>query len=145
MNATLRLGWRPILIAYAACLLGLAVLDAIWLGIVAADFYQTRIGHLMATTPRLDAALAFYLIYPAAIVLFAVKPAIEGDNASSAWRLGAAFGFFAYATYDLSNLASLRDWPVLVSAVDMVWGTVLSATTAWLGHRAARAAMARYP
>ena len=137
MNKSQRLGWRPIAAAYLVCLLGLALLDAVWLGYVAADFYRDRIGHLMAATPRVDAAVAFYLIYPAAIVLFAIKPAIDASSPSRGAKLGAAFGFFAYATYDLTNLATLRDWSVPVSVLDVAWGAAISAVLAWLGQRAA--------
>lgn len=121
--------------AYAACLVLLGALDAIWLGVAAAGFYQAGIGHLMAASPRLDAVLAFYLMYPVGILVFAVRPA---RNAAQAAGWGAALGCFAYATYDLTNLATLRDWPVLVSVVDIAWGTVLGAALGWAGFLVAR-------
>ncbi len=129
--------------AYGACLLALALLDAVWLGLVAADFYRAHLGHLMAEQPRFDAAIAFYLIYPAGVVLFAVRPAVESESSAKALQLGAAFGFFVYATYDLTNLATLRDWSVLVSVIDVAWGTGLSACISWLGLRAALAVARR--
>lgn len=128
------------LCAYAAALVALGLLDAVWLGIVAPDFYRAWIGHLMADTPRLDAALAFYLLYPVGVVLFAVAPAFDQARATRAVRLGAAFGFFCYATYDLTSLSTLRNWSVLVTLVDVIWGSVVTAATAWAGHRGARLA-----
>jgi uncharacterized membrane protein len=125
------------LCAYAAALVALGALDALWLGIVAPDFYRAWIGHLMAATPRLDAALAFYLIYPIGVVLFAVAPSFGQSGSGHAVRYGAAFGFFCYATYDLTSLATLRDWSVLVSLVDIAWGVVITAAAAWAGHRGA--------
>lgn len=126
------------LFAYVAAVLMLAGLDAVWLGFVATDFYRAQIGHLMAPAPRLGVAAAFYLLYLGGVLLFAVKPALELRSAGRALALGAAFGFFAYMTYDLTNLATLRDWPVSVAVVDMAWGSFLSAASAWGGYQAAR-------
>ncbi len=140
MNNNRTSAMKSLIVAYAVCLPVLAVLDAVWLGLLAADFYQANIGHLMAASPRLGAALAFYLIYPLGVVIFCIRPALQGGTASTAPVLGAALGFFAYATYDLTNLATLRDWPVLVSAVDVAWGMLVTALVAWAGQRAGRAA-----
>ena len=123
--------------AYVAAVLVLAALDAAWLGFVATDFYRVQIGHLMAPAPRLGVAAAFYLLYLGGVLLFAVKPALDAQSAGRALALGAAFGFFAYMTYDLTNLATLRDWPVLVAVVDIAWGMFVSAASAWAAYRAA--------
>ena len=110
--------------AYAAALVALGVLDALWLGVVAPDFYRAWIGHLMAATPRLDAALAFYLMYPVGVRAVRRRAFVRRRRARGAQsRYGAAFGFFCYATYDLTSLATLRDWSVLVSLVDVAWGS----------------------
>lgn len=127
------------LAAYGGALAVLVVMDAVWLGFVATDFYRDRIGHLMAAQPRFGVAAAFYLLYLVGVVIFAVRPALAAGSATRALVLGGGFGFFAYMTYDLTNLATLRDWPVMVAVVDMTWGTVLSAASAWGGYRAARA------
>ncbi|WP_418317496.1 DUF2177 family protein [Piscinibacter sakaiensis] len=128
---------KRLAIAYGVGVLLLALLDALWLGIVAADFYQSRLAHLMAESPRLDAALAFYLMYPAGVLLFAVRPALAAGGAARAAWLGAALGFFAYATYDLTNLATLRDWPLPIVFVDIAWGSAITAAIAWATCRAA--------
>lgn len=133
------------LAAYAGALAVLVVMDAVWLGLVATDFYRERIGHLMAAAPRLGVAAAFYLLYLVGVVIFAVRPALAAGSGVRALGLGAGFGFFAYMTYDLTNLATLRDWPVMVAVVDMAWGTTLSAASAWGGYRAARAVGGRSP
>lgn len=109
-------------------------IDLFWLGVVARDFYQERLGYLMK--PRVDwiAAILFYLVFIIGIVIFAIKPALELRSAMHALLWGALFGFFTYATYDLTNLATVRDWPLIVTVVDLVWGTVLCAAVAWAGY-----------
>ena len=105
------------------------IIDMIWLGTVATKFYQSQIGFIMGPI-NWPAAIVFYLIYIVGIIFFAVNPALEVGSLGKAIMLGALFGFFTYATYDLTNLATLKDWPVTVVIVDMLWGTVLSASVA---------------
>jgi len=124
------------LVAYGAALLAVLVLDAIWLGLVASGFYAHNIGHLMAASPNLVAALLFYVAYPAGLIFFAVAPNRGQKGWPTAAAYGAAFGFFAYGTYDLSNLATLRDWPLTVSIVDVTWGCLVSAVGASAGKLA---------
>jgi len=100
--------------------------DMVWLGLVAKNFYVSQIGHLMGPV-NWPAAILFYLIFLVGLVIFAIQPAFLAGSVGKALLFGALFGFFTYATYDLTNLATLKDWPVLVSIVDMVWGTVLGA------------------
>jgi uncharacterized membrane protein len=99
--------------------------DAIWLGLVAPKFYKANIGHLMAEKPNFVAAGIFYLIFIVGVVFFTYSAIIEKDF-SKALLAGAVFGFMTYATYDLTNLATLRDWPIMVTVVDLIWGTFLS-------------------
>lgn len=101
-------------------------IDAIWLGLVAPKFYKSQIGHLMAESPNLIAALVFYLVFIVGVVYFVVNPAIEAQSISKAIVAGLLFGFMTYATYDLTNLATLKDWPITVTIVDLVWGSFLS-------------------
>jgi uncharacterized membrane protein len=108
------------------------VIDLLWLGVIAKDFYQRKLGYLMRPQVNWTAAILFYLIFIAGIVLFAVKPALEQGSPMRALVLGALFGFFAYATYDLTNLATVKDWPLAVTIVDLVWGTVLCGSVSWL-------------
>lgn len=99
--------------------------DMIWLGYVARNFYKEQLQALLSPQVNWTAALLFYCIYIAGILFFAVRPGLETGSLAKACLLGALFGFFTYATYDLTNLATLRDWPILVTAVDIAWGTVL--------------------
>lgn len=124
------------LAAYGAALVAVLALDAVWLGLVASGFYASAIGHLMAARPNLVAALLFYIAYPVGLVIFAIAPARGQADWRGAAARGAAFGFFAYGTYDLSNLATLRDWPVTVSLVDVAWGCCVSAAGATAGRLA---------
>ena len=106
------------------------VIDALWLGVVARDLYQQEMGSLMADPPRWLAAAAFYLAYPLGLVIFAVRPALAAHSAGHAMVLGGLFGLFAYGTYDLTNLAVLRDWLLRLAFIDLAWGTFASAVSA---------------
>ncbi len=110
------------------------LIDLFWLGILARNFYRDRLGHLMRPTVNWTAAAIFYLLFIAGIVIFAVKPALEAQSSRSALLHGAFFGLVAYATYDLTNLATIRDWPLVVTVVDLIWGTVLCSTVSWIGY-----------
>jgi len=100
-------------------------IDMLWLGVLARSFYQTNLRHLLSPEVNWPAAFVFYFIYIAGILLFAVRPGLEAQSLGKACLWGALFGFFTYATYDLTNLATLRDWPLNVVLVDIAWGTVL--------------------
>ncbi len=104
-------------------------IDMVWLGYVASSFYREQIGHLLGPI-NWPVAIAFYFIFLVGLLIFAIGPALQGKGLGHAILFGALFGFFTYATYDLTNWATLRDWPALVVFVDLVWGTVLSATVA---------------
>lgn len=129
---------RTHIIAWAGAFVPFLAIDLVWLGVIARDFYAGQLGALMAPRPRWGIALAFYAAYCAGIVLFAVMPGMAADSILRTMLLGAALGALAYGTYDLTNLATLRGWPVLLSVVDIVWGTVLTALTAGLSHLAVR-------
>jgi uncharacterized membrane protein len=116
--------------AFVAGLVAMAVIDGIWLALVARNFYQSNLGHLLAESTNWPPAIAFYLIYVAGVTFFATQPGIDDGSAFTAAGRGAILGFFAYATYDLTNHATLRDWPTLVTVVDMAWGAVLTAAIA---------------
>ena len=100
-------------------------IDLLWLGVVAKNFYQNNLSHLLSPAVNWSAALLFYFIYIAGIILFAVKPGLDTGSLAKAAIWGALFGFFTYATYDLTNLATLKDWPLKVVVVDIAWGTLL--------------------
>lgn len=105
-------------------------IDMIWLGFVARGFYRNNLGHLLRPDVNWTAAVIFYLLYILGILIFAVMPALEKNSLRQAVILGGLFGFFAYATYDLTNLATLKDWPGNVVLVDIAWGVVLTASVA---------------
>jgi uncharacterized membrane protein len=120
-------------VAYLAVACVMVVVDMLWLGVIAKSFYQGAIGHLMAEQPRVSAALAFYVLYTLGLMIFAVTPEPSNPAWQRAALMGALFGFFAYATYDLSNLATLNGWPVHLALADMLWGAALSALAAGAG------------
>lgn len=113
---------------YAVALPTFLVIDLIWLGVVARSFYQGQMGHLMRTHVNWAAAIAFYLLFVAGIVVLAVGPAVERQSVAHALALGALLGLVTYAAYDLTNLATLEGFPVTVALVDLCWGTLLCAT-----------------
>lgn len=108
-------------------------IDAVWLAKIAPNFYKTNIGHLMAEKPNLIAAGVFYIINIFGIVLFAINPALQKNSTASAFIYGALYGLATYATYDLTNLATLKDWPLKVTVVDIIWGMFLTSLTAGVG------------
>jgi len=124
------------LAGYLAVALVIVALDMLWLGLIAKTMYQQAIGHLLAEQPRLLAAVLFYLLYAVGLLVFAVLPQAEDPAWARTLIMGALFGFFAYATYDLSNLATLRNWPIRFTVIDMAWGTALSAVSAGAGRAA---------
>lgn len=109
-------------------------IDGIWLTLIAKDFYTKNLGFLMAKNPNLLAAGIFYLIYIFTLVFFVISPALQKNSLSAAILTGALFGLCAYATYDLTNLATIKDWPLLVTVVDLLWGTFLSGSVAGISY-----------
>ena len=119
---------------YAGMTVVFFAIDLVWLGVVAQSFYQRQIGFLLADDIRWGAALLFYAIYIAGILVFAVLPGLDVDSLPRTAALGAFLGFFAYATFDLTSLALFEGFPTRVVVVDMVWGTVLTASVASAGY-----------
>ena len=101
-------------------------LDMVWLGVAAKSFYTKQIGFLMTPKVNWAAAILFYLLFLVGLVVFVIAPAVERDSWVHALLFGALFGLIAYATYDLTNLATLKDWPLALTIVDLIWGTVLA-------------------
>lgn len=125
-------------VAYIAVALMFLALDALWLGVVARNFYLARLGELMRDKPDLGAAAMFYAIYVAGVVYFAIAPALAGGGVGRALLNGALFGLVAYATYDLTNLATIRGYSVELARVDIAWGAFLTAVASGVGYLAAR-------
>jgi uncharacterized membrane protein len=109
-------------------------IDMVWLLFVAKQFYAKHLGYLMSSTPNLIAAFLFYLLFIVGLVLFVITPAIDNNSILQAALLGALFGLVTYATYDLTNLATIKDWPLLITIVDLAWGTVLSMSVSVLTY-----------
>ena len=109
------------------------IIDLIWLGVVAKGFYRKNLNHLLSPQVNWPAAILFYLLYIAGILIFAVVPALSKDSWQHAMLYGAVFGFFTYMTYELTNLALLKDWPLDIVVVDIIWGVVLCGTVATIG------------
>jgi len=122
--------------AYAGTATVMVAMDMLWLSVIAKPMYQKGIGHLMAEKPIVGIAVLFYLLYALGVVIFAVSPQHNGATWTVTLAMGALFGFFAYAAYDLTNLATLRDWPLRLSLIDIGWGTVVSAASAAGGKAA---------
>jgi uncharacterized membrane protein len=130
---------RDTAIAYLAAALVMGGLDFTWLSLTRAPLYQRGIGPLLAAEPNMMAAIAFYLLYLAGVVFFAVRPALVDGAWTAALLPGAILGLVAYGTYDLTNMATLKGWPLHVTLIDMAWGCLLTAVTAGLGAWAALA------
>ena len=120
---------------YFLTLVVFLVIDSLWLGLVAPKFYRAQIGYIMTDTPNLMAAGIFYLLFVAGMLVFVVEPGVRQDSLIRTVLRGALFGLVTYATYDLTNLATLKGWPVLVTVVDLSWGTILSAIVTLISVR----------
>lgn len=120
--------------AYISGLIAFLVIDYIWLKYVALSFYRGHIGHLMTDKPNLGIALIFYLVYVVGVIVLAVYPALEKQSWTIALLYGGLLGFVAYGTYDITNLATLKGWPPIVAIVDIIWGTVLTASVATISY-----------
>ena len=125
------------LVAYVSTGLVFVVVDAIWLSTMG-GWYRRMMGDLLLPDFRLAPAVVFYFLFLAGLLIFAVGPALNSGKLGTALLYGALFGFFTYVTYDLTNQATLTRWPVELAVVDILWGTVLSATSATLGTLIAR-------
>ncbi|MFT5901193.1 MAG: putative membrane protein [Bacteroidia bacterium] len=122
-----------LILSYFLTTLVFFAIDLTWIGLVAKKFYWSNIGGLLKDDINWVAALVFYLLYIAGIFIFAILPAVETDSVKSAVIYGALFGFFCYATYDLTNLATLKGFPLKVVVVDMIWGTILTGLVSTAG------------
>ncbi len=122
-----------LILSYFLTTLVFFAIDLTWLGLVAKKFYWEQLGDLLKENVNWTAALIFYLIYIVGIFIFSILPAVESGSFKTAILYGALFGFFCYATYDLTNLATMKGFPVKVAIVDMIWGSVLTGSVATAG------------
>lgn len=122
---------------YFATLVVFLAVDLVWLGLVARSFYQKQIGFLMAPATNWTAAIIFYLLFIFGLLFFVVLPGLREGALGATLLRAALYGLITYATYDLTNLATLKDWPVTMTIVDMAWGTFLSTVVSlasfWIG------------
>jgi len=118
---------KTVMASYAVALGVLAVIDGLWLGVVAREFYKSQLGNMLQDKPIWSVAILFYLVHAAGVAVFAVPPSVTAGTWTSALLYGALFGFCVYGAYDFTNLATLRGWPWTVSVVDLAWGTAATA------------------
>ena len=123
-----------LLLAYLSVIVPFLAADAVWLGTMMDRLYRPAFGAMLAEKPVLWAAVVFYLLYPVGILIFASLPAWRAHSWTQAARLGALFGGFAYGTYDLTNQATLRGWPVTVTLADIAWGMFATGLAATIGY-----------
>ena len=124
----------PLLKLYGIAFVVFFVVDLIWLGLVAKDLYQKEIGSLLKPDVNWAAAIIFYLLFILGLVIFVINPAVESGSLAKAMMLGAFFGLVTYATYDLTNLATMRDFTLKITAIDLTWGTFLGFITSTLTY-----------
>jgi len=129
---------------YLVSLAAFLAIDMLWLGVVARSFYQQYLGFLMAPKPNWFVAIIFYLMFVAGLLVFVVVPGLKANSLRTTLIHAALFGLITYATYDLTNLATLKDWPAVLSVVDMLWGTVLSVLVSYISFMAGKLLLAPF-
>jgi uncharacterized membrane protein len=123
---------------YFAILIAFFAIDMVWLGLVARSFYRKHLGFIMAPSPNWVAAIIFYLLFILGVLFFVVLPGLESGSLGTTLLRAALFGLITYATYDLTNLATLKDWPVIITVVDILWGMVLCVAISFVGFMAGK-------
>jgi len=123
---------------YVCAFVGFLVIDLVWLAVVARGFYRRELGFLLSDQPNWWAAIAFYLLFVVGLLVFAVVPGLQAGSLLRALVLGGFFGLVTYATYDLTNLATVKNWPWIVTLVDMTWGAMLATSVSCIGYLAGR-------
>jgi uncharacterized membrane protein len=113
-------------------------LDMLWLGGIAKNLYRQKLGFILSDEVNWIAAFTFYFLYIAGILFFAVLPGLKEGNWQTTLTNGAVFGFMCYATYDLTNMATVKNWPLSIVVIDMVWGTVLTGSVSVLTYSVAK-------
>ncbi|TKG94756.1 DUF2177 family protein [Puteibacter caeruleilacunae] len=122
-----------LIISYLLAFIVFLMIDMLWLGVIAKNIYHKHLEHLLAKHVNWPAAFIFYFIYVLGISIIAIYPAIEITSVNHAILMGALFGFFTYSTYDLTNLATLKNWPITIVIIDIIWGTALSTIVSFCG------------
>ncbi|MBX9778991.1 MAG: DUF2177 family protein [Chitinophagaceae bacterium] len=125
--------FSKLLLSYLLTFIVFLVIDLTWLGFIAKDLYRKYLGGFLSEQVNWTAAIIFYFLFIIGIFIFTILPAVEKNSLTSAILLGALFGFFTYATYDLTNLATLKGWPLKIVFIDIIWGTILTASVSTVG------------
>jgi uncharacterized membrane protein len=125
---------KSIIIRYLLTLIVFLMVDMLWLGVISKNLYQKYLGGFLTDRINWTAAFIFYLIYVVGISIFSIYPAANKGSALNAMVMGALFGVFTYATYDLTNLATIKGWPLPIVFIDILWGAVLSAVVGFSGY-----------
>lgn len=125
---------KSIIYSYLLTFIVFLLIDMLWLVIIAKNLYQKYLGGFLTDQVNWIAAFIFYMLFVIGISIFAIYPAVQKGSVYNAILLGALFGFFTYATYDLTNLATLKDWPLPIVFIDIIWGTTLSAIVSFSGY-----------
>ena len=126
---------KIVVIGYLLTFIVFLIIDMLWLGVVAKNLYQKYLGGFLSDNVNWTAAIIFYLLYVVGISIFAIWPSVNKDSVYNAILMGALFGFFTYATYDLTNLATIKGWPIPIVIIDIIWGSVLSAAVSFSGFK----------
>jgi uncharacterized membrane protein len=124
-----------VILSYFLTLIVFLIVDMFWLGIISKNLYHKYLGGFISDKVNWTAAIVFYLLYVVGISIFAIYPAVNKGSVSSAILMGALFGLFTYATYDLTNLATMKNWPLNIVIIDILWGTFLSAIVSFSGYQ----------
>lgn len=124
---------KSVFLSYLLTFIVFLIIDMLWLGVIAKNMYQKYLGGFLTDNINWTAAIIFYLIYVVGILIFVIYPSVNKDSVFNAILMGALFGFFTYATYDLTNLATLKGWPLPIVFIDIIWGSVLSAVVSFSG------------
>lgn len=128
------MNFTTLLLSYLGTTLVFFGIDLVWLGVIAKNLYQKQLGSFLSDQVNWTAAVIFYLLFIVGIFIFAIMPALEKNSWQHALIYGVLFGFFTYATYDLTNLATLKNWPLQIVFIDIIWGMVLTGTVAFCGY-----------
>ena len=123
---------------YLATLIAFFAIDMVWLGFVARTLYRKHLGFLMAASPNWIAAIIFYLLFIVGVLVFVVLPGLEDNSLKTTLLRAALFGLITYGTYDLTNLATVKDWPLMITIVDLIWGTALSVMVSYISFMAGK-------
>jgi len=131
--------FKQMILLYIITLAVFFVIDMIWLGVVAKGFYRRHLGSFMSPKVNWVSAMLFYLLFIVGLLVFVIRPALAAGVPLNALFYGALLGLISYATYDLTNLATLKDWPLVVTVVDLIWGTVLGGVVSYISALIGRA------